>query len=49
MATRGSLVYFVIADLAQMDPMYQYSLEYFKKLYNYCIDVSLDPRNYPKP
>ena len=39
-ATRGSLVYFVIADLAQMDPMYQYSLEYFKKLYNYCIDVS---------
>ncbi len=22
----------------QMDPMYQYSLEYFKKLFNYCID-----------
>jgi dynein heavy chain len=39
-ATRGSMVYFVIADLAEMDPMYQYSLEYFKKLYNYCIDVS---------
>ena len=39
-ATRGSLVYFVIADLAEMDPMYQYSLEYFKRLYNYCIEVS---------
>jgi dynein heavy chain len=37
-ATRGSLLYFVIADLPQMDPMYQYSLEYFKKLFNYCID-----------
>ena len=39
-ATRGALLYFVIADLSKMDPMYQYSLEYFKKLFNYCIDVS---------
>jgi dynein heavy chain len=39
-ATRGALLYFVIADLPNMDPMYQYSLEYFKKLYNYCIEVS---------
>jgi len=39
-ATRGALLYFVIADLPNMDPMYQYSLEYFKKLFNYCIDVS---------
>jgi len=44
-ATRGSLVYFVIADLAEMDPMYQYSLEYFKKLYNYCIEVSEKSNN----
>ena len=29
-ATRGSIVYFVIAALAQADPMYQYSLQYFQ-------------------
>ena len=28
-ACRGSLLYFVIADLAHIDPMYQYSLEFF--------------------
>ena len=39
-ATRGSLLYFVIADLPNIDPMYQYSLEYFKKLFNYCLDIS---------
>ena len=25
-ATRGSILYFVVADLANVDPMYQYSL-----------------------
>jgi len=39
-ATRGSILYFVIADLALIDPMYQYSLSYFSKLFNYCLDVS---------
>lgn len=39
-AVRGSIIYFVIADLALVDPMYQYSLEYFKKLFNRCIDDS---------
>ena len=33
MATRGALLYFVIADLAAVDPMYQYSLDYFKRLF----------------
>jgi dynein heavy chain len=37
-ATRGSIIYFVVADLALVDPMYQYSLEYFKRLFNQCID-----------
>ena len=31
---RGSILYFVIADLAGIDPMYQYSLEFVKKLFN---------------
>ena len=39
-ATRGSIIYFVIADLARVDPMYQFSLSYFKRLYNMCIDDS---------
>ena len=33
-ATRGSVIYFVIAQLAKIDGMYQYSLQFFTKLYN---------------
>lgn len=33
-ATRGSILYFVIVYLAMIDPMYQYSLEFFSKLFN---------------
>lgn len=32
-ATRGSVLYFVVADLARVDPMYQYSLLYFSNLF----------------
>ena len=39
-ATRGSILYFVIADLALIGPMYQYSLTFFMKLFNTCIDNS---------
>lgn len=35
---RGSLLYFVLADLAFIDPMYQYSLAYFINLFGHCID-----------
>ena len=31
-ATRGSLMYFVIASLSEIDPMYQFSLKYFKQV-----------------
>lgn len=34
---RGAVIYFVIADLAGIDPMYQYSLSYVKKLFNIAI------------
>ena len=30
---RGTVLYFVISDLALIDPMYQFSLTYFKKLF----------------
>lgn len=32
-ATRASLLYFVIADLGEVDPMYQYSLQWFTALF----------------
>lgn len=31
-ATRGSVLYFVVAQLAEIDPMYQYSLKYFTQV-----------------
>ena len=39
-ARRGSILYFVIADLALIDPMYQYSLDFFGKLFNRRLDKS---------
>ncbi|TMW64716.1 hypothetical protein Poli38472_011596 [Pythium oligandrum] len=32
-AIRGSIIYFVIAGLALVDPMYQYSLQFYQKLF----------------
>ena len=34
---RGTVLYFVISDLALVDPMYQFSLSYFKKLFSNAI------------
>ena len=39
-AVRGSILYFVIADLALIGPMYQYSLNFFMRMFNNCIDNS---------
>ncbi len=39
-AVRGALIYFVIADLARVDPMYQFSLAYFLRLFIRCIEDS---------
>lgn len=33
-ATRGAVVYFVIAELSKIDPMYEYSLQYIKRVFN---------------
>lgn len=32
-AVRGSIIYFAIASLALVDPMYQYSLQFYQKLF----------------
>lgn len=47
-ANRGSIIYFVVADLALIGPMYQNSLVYFSKLFNYCIDNSEKSDNLDK-
>ena len=39
-ARRGSIIYFVVADLALIDPMYQYSLSFFHRLFCKCISNS---------
>jgi dynein axonemal heavy chain len=39
-AERASSLYFVVANLAKLDPMYQYSLLYFSKLYERRIELS---------
>lgn len=39
-AQRGSILYFVLADLAEIDLMYQFSLKYFKNLFNTTIITS---------
>ena len=33
-ATRGSVLFFVVASLAEIDPMYQFSLQYFNQIFN---------------
>ncbi|XP_060075174.1 dynein axonemal heavy chain 6-like [Ylistrum balloti] len=39
-AARGSVMYFVVADMGEVDPMYQFSLKYFKQLFNTTISTS---------
>ncbi|KAF7660832.1 hypothetical protein LDENG_00274280 [Lucifuga dentata] len=39
-ATRGSVLYFVITSLSEIDPMYQFSLKYFTQLFNSTIETS---------
>lgn len=37
-AKKGAMLYFVISDFGHVDPMYQYSLAYFAKLFNSVIE-----------
>lgn len=39
-AVRGSIIYFVIADMALINDMYQNSLQFVKSLFNKAIDAS---------
>lgn len=37
-ANRGSILYFVVADMGGVDPMYQYSLQYFVRQFQLCME-----------
>ena len=39
-AARGSVLYFVMASLSRLDPMYQYSLHYFAKQFRHRVAAS---------
>merc|ERR1719162_1945166 len=41
-ATRASILYFVVADMGRIDPMYQYSLEYFVSLFQAVLVHGID-------
>ncbi|XP_059155726.1 dynein axonemal heavy chain 6-like isoform X2 [Physella acuta] len=47
-AERGSVMYFVVADMGEVDPMYQFSLKYFKQLFNATIETSEKTDDLPK-
>uniref|UniRef100_A0A1I8P355 AAA+ ATPase domain-containing protein n=1 Tax=Stomoxys calcitrans TaxID=35570 RepID=A0A1I8P355_STOCA len=43
LASRGAILYFVVASLADIDPMYQYSLKYFSQVF--CSVIKQDHPN----
>ena len=45
-AVRAALLFFVLADVSRMDPMYQYSLQYFVKLVQHEIEGTVKPAGY---
>ncbi|CAG5125809.1 unnamed protein product, partial [Candidula unifasciata] len=47
-AERGSVMYFVVADMGEVDPMYQFSLKYFKQLFNATIQNSEKSEDLPR-
>ncbi|KAF7987651.1 hypothetical protein HCN44_003514 [Aphidius gifuensis] len=44
-ATRGSVLFFVVSSLNEIDPMYQFSLKYFNQLFNNVIETSKKSEN----
>ncbi|XP_071446254.1 dynein axonemal heavy chain 6 [Hetaerina americana] len=44
-SVRGSVMFFVVDRLSDIDPMYQYSLKYFNQLFNMVIETSEKSEN----
>ena len=47
-ATRGSVLFFVVASLSEIDPMYQFSLQYFNSIFNMTISNAQKADNLDK-
>lgn len=47
-ASFGSLIYFVVADLSELDTMYQFSLSFFCNLFTDCLKNTPENYNYRK-
>jgi len=47
-AKRGALLYFVVADLSAIDPMYQYSLQFFVTLFKSSMDKATASDDVPE-
>ncbi|KAH9600450.1 Dynein heavy chain AAA lid domain [Trypanosoma melophagium] len=45
-AVRASVLFFVLADIARIDPMYQYSLQFFVKLVQHEVQATEKPKDY---
>ena len=45
-ANRCSILFFVLADLALIDPMYQYSLDYFKRVVTGVVEATVKPEGF---
>ncbi|KAG5498459.1 hypothetical protein JIQ42_03265 [Leishmania sp. Namibia] len=45
-AVRAALLFFVLSDVGRMDPMYQYSLQYFVKLVQHEVENTTKPPGY---
>ena len=46
-ATRGSILYFVVADMAGVDPMYNYSLVYFNVMFSSILEQAAKSDDLP--
>lgn len=49
MATRGAVLYFAVAQLADIDPMYQFSLKYFNQVTYIVLTLAFRNRGFLGP
>uniref|UniRef100_A0A182JL82 AAA+ ATPase domain-containing protein n=1 Tax=Anopheles atroparvus TaxID=41427 RepID=A0A182JL82_ANOAO len=48
LAARGAILYFVVASLSEIDPMYQFSLRYFTQVYCSVVEQPHGPMDLPE-
>ena len=48
LAAKGAVLFFVVSSLAEIDPMYQFSLRYFTQVFCSVIEIENDKTNFEK-